>query len=80
MARLRIELGVWRAKAHEAREQRLVKVAVLLERHVLDHGRQLVVIPDQDHALEPRNAVLLLLCKRCASFIVSTCFSMGIAL
>ena len=31
-------------KAHEAREERLVHVAELLEGAVLDHGRQLVVV------------------------------------
>jgi hypothetical protein len=33
-------------------------VGVLLERHVLHHGRQLVVVADHDDALEARDAVL----------------------
>ena len=32
-------------------EERLVEVAVLLERHVLDDRRQLVVVSDQDDTL-----------------------------
>lgn len=31
----------------------LVEVAVFLECHVLDHRRQLVVVAEQDHSLEP---------------------------
>lgn len=58
---LRVELDVGRAEADEAREQRLVQVTVLLYRHVLDHGGQLVVVPDQDDALQPVVTVLLAL-------------------
>ena len=58
-AHLSIELHVGRAEPHEAGEERLVQVAVLLEGHVLDHGRQLVVVPNQDHPLQPAHAVLL---------------------
>ena len=49
---LRVELDVRRAEADEAREERLVQVRVLLEGHVLHHGRQLVVVANQDDALE----------------------------
>ena len=58
---LGVELDEGRAEAHEAGEEGLVEVAVLLEGHVLDHGRQLVVVPYQDHPLQPRHAVLLVL-------------------
>ena len=40
-------------EADEAREQALVKLAVLLESHGLHHGRKLVVVPDQNDALQP---------------------------
>lgn len=39
------------AEAHEAREEALVQLAVLLERHGFHHRGKLVVVPDQDHAL-----------------------------
>jgi hypothetical protein len=61
VSHLRVELDVGRAQAHKAREQGLVQVAVLLEGHVLDHGRQLVVVPDQGDPLQPRHAILLVL-------------------
>lgn len=43
---LSVELDVGRAQADKAGEQGLVQVAVLLEGHVLDHRRQLVVVAD----------------------------------
>jgi hypothetical protein len=58
---LGVELDEGRAEAHEAGEEGLVEVAVLLEGHVLDHGRQLVVVAYQDHPLQPRHAILLVL-------------------
>ena len=70
---LRIELDVGCAEADEAREQRLVQVAVLLDCHVLHHRRQLVVVPDQDHALEPVVPILLALQGRQAAMEVEEC-------
>lgn len=60
---LGIELDIGSAEAHKAREEGLVEVAVLLEGHVLDHGRQLVVVAYQNHPLEPRHTFLLVLHK-----------------
>ena len=51
---LSIELDVGVPQAHEAREKRLVHARVLLEGHVLNHGRELVVVPNEHHALEAR--------------------------
>lgn len=42
-----------RPEAHEPREEALVELAVLLEGHGLDDRGQLVVVSDQDHALQP---------------------------
>lgn len=47
-AALRRQLRVRHPEADEAREQRLVHARVLLERLVLDHRRQLVVVADED--------------------------------
>ena len=57
-AHLGVELDEGGAQAHKAREQGLVQVAVALEGHVLDHGRQLVVVPYQGDSLEPAAPVL----------------------
>ena len=62
---LRIELDVGCAEANEAREQGLVQVAVLLDRHVLHHRRELVVVANQDDALQPVMPVLLALQPAC---------------
>lgn len=59
MADLCIELDVGGAEADEAGEEGLVQVAVLLEGHVLDHRRQLVVVPYEDDSLQPAVPVLL---------------------
>jgi hypothetical protein len=58
---LRVELQVRDAQPHEAREQGLVQVRVLLERHVFDHRRQLVVVADHDDALQAAAALVRLL-------------------
>lgn len=58
-ADLCIELDVGGAEADEASEEGLVQVAVLLEGHVLDHRGQLVVVPYQDHTLQPAVPILL---------------------
>ena len=52
-APLRVELGGGHPQTDEAREHRLVEARILLERLVLDDGRQLVVVADQHDALEP---------------------------
>ena len=58
-ADLCIELDVGGAEADEASEEGLVQVAVLLEGHVLDHRGQLVVVPYQNHTLQPAVPILL---------------------
>ena len=55
-ATARVEVSWQDAEAHEARKERLVEARVLLEGHVLDDGRQLVVVADEDDALEARAA------------------------
>ena len=40
-------------------EERLLHVGELLEGHVLDDGRQLVMVPDHDPPLQPVHAVLI---------------------
>lgn len=60
-AHLCVELDVGRAQPDEAREERLVQAAVLLDGHVLDNGGQLVVVTNQDHTLQPVVPVLLAL-------------------
>ena len=60
-AALGVELGVGGPETHEAGEEGLVEVRVLLERLVLHDGRQLVVVPDHDDPLQARDAVLGLL-------------------
>ena len=57
-AYLGIELDEGGAQAHEAREEGLVQVAVALEGHILHHGGQLVVVPDERHPLQPAAPVL----------------------
>lgn len=52
-ASLRVELNVRHAQSNEAREQALIQMRVLLERTIGNHGRKLMVITQQDHALEP---------------------------
>lgn len=42
-------------------EQRLLHVAVLLKGHVLDDGRQLVMVSDHDPPLQSTKAVLRVL-------------------
>lgn len=54
-----IKLHVRCAKAYEAREQALVKVAVLLEGHVLNHWWQLMMVTNQDDALQASDAIFL---------------------
>ena len=61
IAHLGIELDVGGAQANKACEQGLVQVTVFLEGHILDHRRQLVVVPDQDHPLQASDALLLIL-------------------
>ncbi len=56
---LSIELDVRGPQADESGEEGLIQVAVLLEGHVLDHRGQLVVVPNQDHTLQPAVAILL---------------------
>mmetsp|Transcript_21009 Transcript_21009/g.67708 ORF Transcript_21009/g.67708 Transcript_21009/m.67708 type:complete len:287 (+) Transcript_21009:640-1500(+) len=51
-AALRVQLHRGGSEAEEAREEGLVEAAVLLEGHAFHHGRQLVVVADQNHALE----------------------------
>ena len=58
-AYLGVELDVGCAKADEAGEEGLIQMAVLLEGHVLDHRRQLVVVPYQNHPLQPTVPVFL---------------------
>lgn len=58
-AHLCIELDVGGAKADEAGEEGLVQMTILLKGHVLDHRRQLVVVPDQDDTLQPAIPILL---------------------
>jgi len=48
-------------EVNEACEERLFHVGELLERHVLDDGRQLVVVTDHDPPLQPTVAVLWVL-------------------
>ena len=64
---LSVELDVGGAQADEAGEQGLVQVAVLLEGHVLDYGRQLVVVAYQDHPLQPCHAIIRVLRSQTAS-------------
>jgi hypothetical protein len=52
-AYLSVELDVGSAEADEAGEHRLVEARVLLEGHVLHDGRQLIVIANQHHPLQP---------------------------
>ena len=54
-----IELDVGGAEADEAGEEGLVQVAVLLEGHVFNHRRQLVVVPYEDDSLQPAVPILL---------------------
>jgi hypothetical protein len=56
---LGIELDVGCSQAHEACEEGLVQVAVLLEGHVFDHGGQLMVITNQDDPFQPTHSILL---------------------
>ena len=56
-----IELHVGGAQADKAGEEGLIQVAVLLEGHVLHHGRQLVVVSYKNHPLQPRHPIVLLL-------------------
>ncbi len=56
---LSIELDVRGPQADESGEEGLIQVAVLLEGHVLDHRGQLVVVPNQDHTLQPTVPILL---------------------
>mmetsp|Transcript_1856 Transcript_1856/g.3796 ORF Transcript_1856/g.3796 Transcript_1856/m.3796 type:complete len:388 (-) Transcript_1856:774-1937(-) len=58
---LLVELDVGDAEAHEACEEALVHARVLLERHVLDDRRQLVVVADEHDALEAARLPLDLL-------------------
>mmetsp|Transcript_144 Transcript_144/g.310 ORF Transcript_144/g.310 Transcript_144/m.310 type:complete len:1317 (+) Transcript_144:450-4400(+) len=60
-AALQVQVDGGRAEAHEARVQRLVQVPVLLEGAVLDHGRQLVMVADEHHALQAARAALRIL-------------------
>jgi len=49
------------AEVDEAREERLFHVGELLERHVLDDWRQLVMVANHDPSLQPVVAVLRVL-------------------
>lgn len=55
---LSVQVDARDAESDDASEQRLLHVGKLLEGHVLDDGRQLVVITDHDPAFEPVVAVL----------------------
>ena len=60
-APLGVELNVGHAEAHEAREERLVHLGILLEGRVFDHRGKLVVVANEHHALEARGLALVLL-------------------
>ena len=60
-APLRVQVHGGHPQADEAGEEGLLHVGVLLEGHVLDDGRQLVVVSDHDPALQAAVAVLRVL-------------------
>ena len=60
-------MDVGGAQADEAGEEGLVQVAVLLEGHVLDDRRQLMVVAYEDDTLQPAVAILLSLQMQAAS-------------
>lgn len=70
-AHLCIELDVGGAEADEAGEEGLVQMTVLLEGHVLNHRRQLVVVPNQDDSLQPAITILLSLQACSCTFVDS---------
>jgi hypothetical protein len=54
-----IELDEGRPQAHKACEQGLVQVAILLKGHVLHDRRQLVMVANQNHPLQPAVPIFL---------------------
>ena len=58
---LSVEVDRGHAETDEAREERLFHVGELLECHVLDDRRQLVVVSDHDAALQTTEVVLRIL-------------------
>lgn len=58
---LGVELHIRHSEPDHSREQALLHIAVLLEGHVLDHRRQLVMVADHDPPLQPGATVLRIL-------------------
>ena len=67
---LGVEVDGGHPEAHEAGEQRLLHVGELLEGHVLDDRRQLVVVADHDPPLQPVVAILGVLQAYTNTFII----------
>jgi len=61
---LSIKVDSWHAEMNEAREERLFHVGELLERHVLDHRRQLVVVANHNPTLQPIVTILWVLHRK----------------
>ena len=58
---LSIKVNRWDTEPNETREERLLHVGELLEGHVLDDRRQLMVVTDHDPTLQPVTTILRVL-------------------